>query len=62
MVFLVIKVRANVVYQVRLYDSGTVQMIKEAKVREGKLLTKVDNAFRSIDLYFNEIILSLCQR
>ena len=62
MVFLVIKVRANVVYQVRLYDSGTVQMIKEAKVRRGDLLTKVDNAFRSIDLYFNEIILSLCQR
>ena len=62
MVFLVIKVRANVVYQVRLYDSGTVQMIKEAKVREGELLTKVDSAFRSIDLYFNEIILSLCQQ
>ena len=62
MVFLVIKVRANVVYQVRLYDSGTVQMIKEAKVREGELLTKVDSVFRSIDLYFNVIILSLCQR
>ena len=61
MVFLVIKVRANVVYQVRLYDSGTVQVIKEAKVREGELLTKVDSAFRSIDLYFNGIILSLCQ-
>ena len=62
MIFLVIKVRTNVVYQVRLYDSGTVQMIKEAKAREGELLTKVDSAFHSIDLYFNGIILSLCQR